>query len=424
MRKNAKANTVTTIFTTKAHAEIELSTPENAQMGAAAQAYSAFSPVNSIIYIWNHNFPCLCWKIVLYFATSKGSDKIVSLPLHMWDIERNLPLTPDDVAFGSHKRVWWTCPNGHSWQAMVYTRSEGTGCPYCTGRKVTPKQGGLVKQFPLLAAEWDVEKNAPLTPQDVTTGSHKLIWWRCPKGHSYRSAVKTRAQGSGCPYCAGKNVLPEETSLAAEYPTIAKEWDAAKNVPLLPTQVISGTRRKVWWLCPKGHSWRAAVFSRTTLGTGCPVCTGRQALAGENDLATLYPDIAAQWDEEKNGALHPSNVTAGSNRRVWWRCEKGHSYRAVIAQRVQRGDGCPYCANRKVLPGFNDLATAAPLVAKQWHETLNGALTPEMVTAGSHKKAWWQCSYGHVWKAAIYSRAGVQQCGCPVCAGKTKRKTK
>ena len=220
---------------------------------------------------------------------------------------------------------------------MVYTRSEGAGCPYCTGRKVTPKQGGLVKQFPLLAAEWDVEKNASLTPQDVTTGSRKLIWWRCPKG----------------------------------------------------------------------HSWRAAVYSRTTLGTGCPVCTGRQALAGENDLATLYPDIAAQWDEEKNGVLHPSNVTAGSNRRVWWKCEEGHSYRAVIAQRVQRGDGCPYCANRKVLPGFNDLATAAPLVAKQWHETLNGALTPEMVTAGSHKKARWRCPYGHVWKAAIYSRAGV-----------------
>lgn len=354
------------------------------------------------------------------FCAEQGKTALLA----QWDIERNLPLTPDDVTFGSHKRVWWTCPSGHSWQAMVYTRSEGAGCPYCTGRKALPEQNCLAKQFPMLAVEWDSEKNAPLTPKDITPGSHKLIWWRCQNGHSYRSAVKTRVQGSGCPYCAGKNVLPEETSLATEYPSIAKEWDAAKNVPLLPTQVISGTRRKVWWRCPKGHSWRAAVYSRTTLGTGCPVCTGRQVLAGENDLATLYPDIAAQWDEEKNGALHPSNVTAGSNRRVWWRCEKGHSYRAVIAQRVQRGDGCPYCANRKVLPGFNDLATAAPLVAKQWHETLNGALTPEMVTAGSHKKAWWQCSYGHVWKAAIYSRAGVQQCGCPVCAGKTKRKTK
>lgn len=323
-------------------------------MTAGCTLTDVFACHCSVRLCWNGAFFMRGWLTIRRtfraFCTEQGKTALLA----QWDIERNLPLTPDDVTFGSHKRVWWTCPSGHSWQAMVYTRSEGASCPYCTGRKVTPKQGGLVKQFPALAAEWDDEKNAPLTPQDVTTGSHKLIWWRCPKG----------------------------------------------------------------------HSWRAAVYSRTTLGTGCPVCTGRQALAGENDLATLYPDIAAQWDEEKNGALHPSNVTAGSNRRVWWRCEKGHSYRAVIAQRVQRGDGCPYCANRKVLPGFNDLATAAPLVAKQWHETLNGALTPEMVTAGSHKKAWWQCSYGHVWKAAIYSRAGVQQCGCPVCAGKTKRKTK
>lgn len=81
-------------------------------------------------------------------------------------------------------------------------------------------------------------------------------------------------------------------------------------------------------------------------------------------------------------------MTAGSNRPVWWRCEKGHAYRTIIAQRVQRGNGCPYCANRKVLVGFNDLATVQPLVAKEWHESLNGALTPEMVTAGSHKKVW------------------------------------
>lgn len=390
-------------------------------MTAGCTLTDVFACHCSVRLCWNGAFFVRGWLTIRRtfraFCTEQGKTALLA----QWDLEQNLPLTPDDVTFGSHKRVWWTCPSGHSWQAMVYTRSEGPGCPHCTGRKVTPKQGGLVKQFPLLTAEWDVEKNAPLTPQDVTTGSHKLIWWRCPKGHSYRSAVKTRVQGSGCPYCAGKSVLPEENSLAAEYPVIARDWDAAKNKPLTPNQVISGTKHKVWWLCPKGHSWRAAVYSRTTLGTGCPVCTGRQALAGENDLATLYPDIAAQWDEEENGTLRPSNVTAGSNRRVWWRCEKGHSYRAVIAQRVQRGDGCPYCANRKVLPGFNDLATAAPLVAKQWHETLNGALTPEMVTAGSHKKAWWQCSYGHVWKATIYSRAGVQQCGCPVCAGKTKR---
>ena len=245
---------------------------------------------------------------------------------------------------------------------MVYTRSEGTGCPYCTGRKASPEQSSLTKQFPALAAEWDDEKNAPLTPRDVTPGSHKLIWWRCPRGYSYRSAVKTRVQGTGCPYCTGRKVTPKQGGLVKQFPLLTAEWDIEKNAPLTPQDVTTGSRRKVWCTCANGHSWRAAVYSRTTLGTGCPVCTGRQALAGENDLTTLYPDIAAQWDEEKNGALHPSNVTAGSNRPVWWRCEKGHSYRAVIAQRVQRGDGCPYCANRKVLPGFNDLAT----VQRRW----------------------------------------------------------
>ena len=336
-----------------------------------------------------------------------------------------MPLVPADVSAGSQRSVWWRCEKGHSWRAAVRSRTVGSGCPICAGKQLSLGENDLAALYPALAKQWDAEKNGRLTPRDVLPGAEKKVWWRCERGHSWRAAVSSRTRaGGGCPYCAGKSVLPEENSLAAEYPVIAKDWDAAKNKPLTPDQVISGTKRKVWWRCPKGHSWRAAVFSRTTLGTGCPVCTGRQALAGENDLATLYPDIAAQWDGMKNGALHPSNVTAGSNRRVWWRCEKGHSYRAVIAQRVQRGNGCPYCANRKVLPGFNDLATAAPLVAKQWHETLNGALTPEMVTAGSHKKAWWQCSYGHVWKAAIYSRAGVQQCGCPVCAGRTKRKTK
>ena len=82
-----------------------------------------------------------------------------------------------------------------------------------------------------------------------------------------------------------------------------------------------------------------------------------------------------------------------------------------------RNSGCPYCAGKKVLAGFNDLATTEPEIAAQWHPALNGALTPRMVTAGSHKKVWWLCAEGHVWKAAIYSRTGKQRRGCPVCSG-------
>ena len=268
-----------------------------------------------------------------------------------------------------------------------------------------------------LLREWDAEKNGGKTPSDVSMGSHQKVWWRCPKGHSYYSVVKSRTQGTGCPVCAGRVILPDENPLAAKYPALAAEWDAEKNDSLLPTQVAPGTLKKVWWLCPKGHGYFASIASRVR-STGCPVCTGQKVIQGENDLASQYPQLAAQWDSEKNGALIPEAVASGSNRRVWWRCEKGHSYPAVISHRVRSGSGCPYCANRKVLPGFNDLATIEPVVASQWHSTRNGSLTPRQVTPGSSRKVWWQCENGHAWRANVSTRTGKQRCGCPICAGR------
>ena len=144
-------------------------------------------------------------------------------------------------------------------------------------------------------------------------------------------------------------------------------------------------------------------------------------MPGENDLTTAFPDIAAQWDTERNGSLKPDQVTSFSNRRVWWRCTLGHEWQAVIAARVVENSCCPYCAGRRVLAGFNDLAALYPTIAAQWDDTLNVGLTPEMVTPGSHKCVWWRCDEGNIWKTAIYSRTGKQKCGSPVCAGKTKQ---
>ena len=352
-------------------------------------------------------------KSLREFCTENGRDTL----LQEWDAARNGGLTPSDVSFGSHQKVWWQCSKGHSWQAKVYSRSAGSGCPYCTGRKEVP-ENSLAIQVPALEAEWDAEKNAPLKFADLTIGSHKKVWWRCPAGHSYDSVVKSRVLGTGCPVCAGRVVLPDENSLAARYPALVAEWDTEKNAPLLPTLVAPGTVRKAWWRCPKGHSYRAAISSRAGGGTGCPFCAGQKVIQGENDLATQYPQLAAQWDAAKNGTLTPELVTSGSNRRVWWRCEKGHSYPAVIAHRVRSGSDCPYCSNHKVLPGFNDLATIEPVVASQWHPTRNGSLTPQQVTPGSRRKVWWLCDKGHAWRAVVNSRTGKQRCGCPICAGR------
>lgn len=338
--------------------------------------------------------------------------------LAQWDCQANLPLTPETIPYGSTKNVWWQCAQGHRWQVAVNNRtSSHTDCPYCSGRAAWPGETDLASRFPDLAREWHPTKNLPLTPDQVLPGSEKKVWWRCGCGHEWRATIHSRTDGCGCPVCANRAVAPGINDLATQFPRLAQEWHPTKNGTLKPWDVTFGTKHKVWWRCEKGHEWCVSVQSRTLDGTGCPVCAGRVVLPGENDMASQFPEVAREWHPTKNGALLPSQVPPTSKRRVWWLCPLGHEYVAAVGMRTMRNSGCPYCAGKKVLAGFNDLATTEPEIAAQWHPTLNGSLTPQMVTAGSHKKVWWLCAEGHVWKAAIYSRAGKQRRGCPVCAG-------
>ena len=135
------------------------------------------------------------------------------------------------------------------------------------------------------------------------------------------------------------------------------------------------------------------------------------------DLASNYPELLPEWDDE----VDPASILPGSHKQIRWKCPRGHSYTAMPYARV-RGTGCPYCANRKVLPGFNDLATLYPDVAAEWDRELNGDLAPSDVTRGSTKKIWWRCRFGHVWKAAVYSRTRERAAGCPYCGGPGKRR--
>lgn len=222
-----------------------------------------------------------------------------------------------------------------------------------------------------LLREWDTARNAPLTPQAVTYGSHTPVWWRCENGHEWEAVVYTRTHGSGCPFCAGKKAQAGFNDLATQYPELARQWDYTKNIPVLPADVTTGSHRLVWWKCEKGHSWRASVRSRVS-GNGCPVCAGRQLLAGENDLATRFPELAQEWDRQKNGTLTPESAIPGSSRRVWWHCKAGHSWFASISSRAYRNSGCPVCTGKLVLPGFNDLASQNPVLAAQWDAERNG----------------------------------------------------
>ena len=180
--------------------------------------------------------------------------------------------------------------------------------------------------------------------------------------------------------------------------SVLMQWHPVRNRGVTPDEVPAGSHRHVWWMCKQGHEWQAEVRCRTLYGNGCPFCANRAVLPGFNDLATLYPELAAEWHPTKNGALTPEQVLAGSEKRVWWQCGRGHAWQTSVSTRTRANCRCPVCAGRTVLAGENDLATLSPELAAEWHPTLNGALTPDMVTAGSNKRVWWQCRLGHVWR--------------------------
>ena len=191
------------------------------------------------------------------------------------------------------------------------------------------------------------------------------------------------------------------------------DWDFEENTArgLDPSQISVCSRKRVYWKCHTcGGKWDTVAKERR----GCPYCNNFKALPGYNDLATLFPNLAVEWAYDLNGDLFPSNVTRGSQKKVMWRCEKGHTWDAQINSRVA-GQGCPYCNNRRVLKGYNDLATVEPEIAAEWHPTKNGDLRPENIISGSKQYAWWKCGVcGYEWRTAIGNRKRGN--GCPSCA--------
>lgn len=182
----------------------------------------------------------------------------------------------------------------------------------------------------------------------------------------------------------------------------------------MPQDVTAGSERKVWWKGACGHTWQQMICTRTS-GGGCPFCAGIQLLVGYNDLQSKFPDIASEWNYERNGSLMPTDVFANAKQTVWWKCEKGHEWQATIYHRTGKDKtGCPVCSNRKLLKGYNDFETLYPALAKDWHPTLNGNQKPDEIISRSGKIVWWKCSYcGHEFQKKVVQRVLYPK--CPFC---------
>ena len=202
-------------------------------------------------------------------------------------------------------------------------------------------------------------------------------------------------------------------------PKLMEEWDYKKNnkLGINPKEIYKSSNERVWWKCSKcGYEWQTKVLSRAITNNNCPVCAGIEVMSGYNDLATLYPELLKEWDYDKNCklGLDPTKIKAGTSRKAWWKCPNGHEYYSTISGR-KNGIGCAVCKNKKVLEGYNDLATTNPELLKKWNYDKNNKLGifPTSFTKVSGKKVWWTGECGHEWQATIAHIAYGR--GCPIC---------
>jgi len=400
-----------------------------------------------------------------------------------WDYEKNAPLTPDDVAPRSTKRVWWIGTCGHQWMAQISERNrsnrKGSGCPICNKnsrtslqeqtvyyyiRQVFPDAINSDRRFSLefdifipsinTAIEYDGYMWHTKDLRDTTDEKKnrlcvekgiRLIRILEPKLPLFQDCICLQRDNmtDGCletiieqlcdfltegevklspnisrdrqKILSMYETASKENSLQALRPDIAIEWHPTKNGTLKPENLTVNSGQKVWWSCSTcGYEWEGSVHARTNKGrkmNGCPVCAGTIAVAGLNDFASAYPELAKEWHPTKNGEIKPDMITRGSHRKIWWLGKCGHEWEAHLHHRIA-GSGCPYCTNKLVLPGFNDLITTNPELVSEWDP--DNDIQPSDVVLGSEIVVSWICPQGHKYQSPVCRR---KTSGCPYCAG-------
>lgn len=285
-----------------------------------------------------------------------------------WHPTRNGDLTAEDVSWGSHKRIWWRCSNtcspscSHEWATAINNRTTGgTGCPHCTTsgfKRILPccKAKSLLGDEQLMR-DWDTTRNTGIDPRALHQGSDVKVWWKCSTcSGKWRTPVEWRTgkKAHGCIYCTHQSKIPFciEDSVAG-HKNLTRLWHPTKNLPTLAREVYAGsTSRKYWWLCSQAcasaaccHEWESEAANVRQVV--CPFCTGRVVCCPRKSLIHDERFELASWAEPR---LDPVNFSAGSQKRITWRCVKNTTHptwRTTISNRVRRGTSCPLCSSSK-----------------------------------------------------------------------------
>lgn len=402
-----------------------------------------------------------------------------------WNTLRNGDILPQNVSCRTNRKVWWLGKCGHEWQATIASRSDGHGCPYCSGRLVLAGMNDLASQRPDIAHEWHTVRNKELLPEMIALNSNKKVWWLGKCGHEWQATVANRtSRNSRCPICQKEyhTSFPEQVvfyylskifpdaingdlhlgleldiyipSLKTAIEYDGKEWhnrDISKNNERTKNAMCRKNGIRLIRIRESGLDsyddceciFRENMLNNETLSqvlhtlletlkVNVDIDLNRDlpeinqfaiSARKEKNLATQNPTLALEWNYAKNGKLTPEMITPHSRTIVWWRCKNGHEYQMAVGER-NRGEGrqrgCPYCSGRRLLSGYNDLLTVYPDIAQDWDAPKN-TTAPSQVAKSSKLNVWWKCQKcGFEWESTVNSRTSKKR-GCPRCGnGKGK----
>ena len=349
--------------------------------------------------------------------------------------------SPWDVGIGSICKVYWKCPRGihEDYEARPNNRCRKVGCKPCSSldsserQSLPPYKKSLGFLYPNLAKEWS-SKNSK-TPFEVYPGSNIKVYWKCTRGihEDYEStcAHRTSNTPTGCPACweerRGRTLsIPQPLqSFGDLYPDLVKEWSKENNIT--PFDIKRGVDYKAIWTCSTcGYEWKATVYSRSKLKSGCPKCSRekvKKALSlplPNSSFGDLYPSLLKEYSTKNS--RNPYSLKPGANYRAKWVCKEcGWEWTTSICSRTntRNPSGCKLCgriesgkkrSRPKTGSSFGDLY---PELAKEWSK--ENDRDPYEIKPHATYRAKWICSQGHKWEAWVYNRTGVSQTGCPEC---------
>ena len=377
-----------------------------------------------------------------------------------WD--RKNKWNPDELTLHTTEKIYTHCPTCgrllHRRATNTFQEIDGVWhvlqCQKCAAtnanrEKAMSTSGSVASECPEIKDWWDYEQN-PISPDNLTRGSHYEAFLKCPACNAnfkrdIHSFIAVHKDGNlrpvACPECGFSSKGDPEDNLVKICPDIVNWWDYEANKPFVPEQFSRGSQYRAHLKCPDcGLELYTGIHSLLHVGDDGNIlishagrCRKYKAMASSNNLVTIYPQVKLWWDYDKNAPDLPEEYTVFSPKRIYFKCPDcgGETYRRIVDAFAPNSDGspslltCPYCSEKRPLPGYNTIKVKHPdLINEEWStvENILLGLDPDNILENSTEKAWWKCPIcKHHYLMSIKDRlmkAKRKHSPCTFCSGR------